>query len=375
VTIEQLLAARGYPPILRTEDGAPVTRGTWSARRAELRRLLERYSYGSTPDGPVRVSGRTLGEAAVCGGLAVLRRTELTLETEKGAVSFPIEIYSPRAVQRPPVLLHLAFRPVPDRYIPLEAILRAGYALVVAVYTDMMNDGHTGDFSNGIASLFGVGVPRHPDEWGKIGMWAYGASRVLDYLFSDCPGLDAARTAVVGHSRLGKTALWCAALDERFAAAVSNDSGYGGAASSRRGTGERVEDFIRCGSWDWFCERFKDFGGAAEDRKPYDQSFLLAMIAPRPLFVSSASEDAAADPLAEFLTTVHASAAWELLGRPGLILPDGRGGEPPRPGDELIAGNVGYHLRAGRHALMPEDWAACLRFLDLRFGRRSCPAP
>ena len=143
---------------------------------------------------------------------------------------------------------------------------------------------------------------------------------------------------------------------------ISNDSGYGGAASSKHGTGERVTDFIRAGSWDWYCENFKKFTGDLEDEKPYDQSFLLALIAPRYLLVGSAEQDPGADPTAEFLTTLHASCAWELLGEKGLVaekLP----GASAYYGD----GNVLYHRRKGLHYLSREDWAAYIRFLDLRF--------
>ena len=361
-----LLERKDYLPILKTAAGTPVTRGTWRERRAEMKSLLETYSYGKTPDIPVRTAGKILSEEAVPGCGAVRQRIRITFGTGNGTCAFPMEIFVPDGTEKPPVLLHLAFRPVPDRYIPLEKILSAGYALAVVVYTDLVNDAHFGDFSDGIAAHFGTRNPRAGDEWGKIGMWAYGASRVLDYLLTDRPDLDARHTAVIGHSRLGKTALWCAALDERFAAAVSNDSGYGGAASSKRGTGERVTDFLRCGSWDWFCENFKDWSGKKEDCKPYDQSFMLAMIAPRFLCVGSAEDDAGADPVSEFLTTLHASAAWDLLGCPGLILPEDR---IPRATDAWLDGNVGYHLRAGEHSLTPEDWDVYLRFLNQKFGR------
>ena len=259
--------------------------------------------------------------------------------------------------------MHLAFRPVPDRYIPVEEITDAGYALVVVVYTDMMNDNHFGDFSGGIAAHFGTDTKREKDEWGKIGMWAYGASRVLDYLIDNRTDIDTSKIAVMGHSRLGKTALWCAAQDTRFAAAISNNSGYGGAASSKGGTGERITDFLRAGSWDWFCESFKDYVGDGEDRKPYDQSFLTALIAPRFLCVGSAILDKGADPATEFLTTLHASSAWELLGVRGLVCPD----RMPLPSDLFIEGNVGYHLRDHRHFLSREDWGAYIKFLDLKF--------
>ena len=200
---------------------------------------------------------------------------------------------------------------------------------------------------------------RLPDDWGKIGLWSWGASRVLDYIIEYCPQLDGEKVAVIGHSRLGKTALWCGAMDERFAAVISNDSGYGGAASSKHVTGERVSDFVRGGSWCWFCENFKLFAGELEDSKPYDQSFLLALVAPRLLLIGSAELDKGADPESEFLTALHASGAWELLGEKGLVVPD----RMPVPGDRFGEGNIQYHLRSNKHYLSREDWNLYIKFL------------
>ena len=226
-------------------------------------------------------------------------------------------------------------------------------------YCDVVNDRLHGDYSDGMAAYFGVTTDRGPEEWGKIGMWAYACSRTLDYLLTR-DDLDAEHTTVIGHSRLGKTALWTGAQDERFWCTISNNSGYGGAATSKHGNGERVNDFLRCGSWDWYCENFKLFADDKEDHKPYDQAWLLALIAPRYLCVGSAIEDTGADPESEFLTSLWASQAWELLGETGLVTPD----RMPVPGDQLFEGKVGYHLRAGSHFLACEDWRAYLRFLD-----------
>jgi hypothetical protein len=354
--LQELLNEKDYLPLLRDENGE-VTADRWPQRRRALLALLERYSYGVSP-APVPVRGTVLGDDGTT------QRVRIECGTPERSFSFPAEIRVPRGAVRPPVFLHLAFRPIPDRYVPWERILDAGFALAVVVYTDIVNDDHFGDFSDGVAAYFGTTDARKPDEWGKIGMWAYGASRLLDYLISDRPDLDAQRTVVIGHSRLGKTALWCAALDERFAGAVSNDSGYGGAASSKHGTGERVTDFLRVGSWDWYCENFKRFTGDLEDRKPYDQSFLLSMIAPRYLCVGSAAEDGAADPISEFLTTLSASAVWELLGSPGLVCPD----RLPEAGDRFFGGNAGYQMRPGKHALTEEDWDAYIAFFRAKFG-------
>jgi hypothetical protein len=157
--------------------------------------------------------------------------------------------------------------------------------------------------------------------------------------------------------------LWCGAQDERFAAVISNNSGYGGAASSKLGKGERVNDFIRVGSWDWFCENFKLYHDEREDSKPYDQAFLLALVAPRLLLVGSAAEDSGADPESEFLTTLHASSAWELLGVDGLVTD----GKMPVPGDRFGKGNIQYHLRNHGHFLSREDWGQYIKFLDEKF--------
>ena len=345
-------------------DGAEVTKDSFALRRVEMLEALRKYSYGRTPSIDVSVRVRDKENVRYdCAGKCTHERMTLVYETELGEGSFPIQIFTPKAVTKPPVFLNLAFGLAPDWYIPLEEIIDAGYALVVVDYRDMVNDNHYGDFSDGIAAHFGTSTKRSPDEWGKIGMWAWGASRIMDYLVAEREDLDTARVAVIGHSRLGKTALWCTAQDERFAAVISNNSGYGGAASSKHGEGERITDFIRLGSDDWFCEAFKDYAGEKEDEKPYDQSFLLSLIAPRYLLVGSAELDRGADPVSEFLTTLHASSAWELLGEHGLVTED----RMPSPCAFLGEGNVLYHYRSGKHFLSREDWQAYIKFLDSKF--------
>ena len=364
--IQELIKEREYPDVLTMLDNTKATSENWDKRRKEMLSLLETYSYGKTPDMDVKVWGEVTysddGNKSYAQKV-LSQKVNIHMETELGVFTFPIEVFVPKKVDRPPVFLHLAFRPVPDRYIPVEEITDAGYALVVLVYKDVVNDDHFGDFSDGLGAYFGVNKDRKPDEWGKIGMWAYAASRVMDYLVNERDDIDTDKVAVMGHSRLGKTALWCAAQDERFAAALSNDSGYGGAASSKHGTGERVTDFVVGGSWDWFCENFKDYADEKEDHKPYDQSFLLALVAPRLLCVSSAVLDLEADPLAEFLTSYNASRAWELLGKKGLVCEDRK----PAVGDLWIDGHVCYHLRDHGHALSREEWGAFIKFLDSKF--------
>ncbi len=357
--LKKILKERDLLPILKMNDGSPVTVENWRERRAEMLDDLQKYSYGYTPDCLGEGTGEVIFEDKIAyAGKVTEQHINITFNTPSGPFTFYSELYIPNGVEKPPVFLNHAFRRAPDRYLPIEEITDQGFALFIMVYTDVVNDNLGGDFSDGMGKMFGVTHPRQDkSEWGKIGMWSYAASRALDYLLTR-DDIDATHTAVVGHSRLGKTALWTAAQDERFWCAISNDSGYGGAATSKHGTGEKVDSFLKWGSWDWFCENFKDYQGK-EDDKPYDQAHLIASIAPRLVCVGSAVEDWGADPVSEFLTTLHASAAWELLGEKGLITPD----KMPEVNDHLTEGNIGYHLRAHRHFFSREDWNHYIKFL------------
>jgi hypothetical protein len=190
-------------------------------------------------------------------------------------------------------------------------------------------------------------------------MWAFAASRVLDYLLTRAE-IDGARVAVSGWSRLGKTALWCGAQDERFSMAISTESGCGGAALHRGKAGESPRDIVgRFGYW--FCPNYAVHAENAAEA-PFDQHFLLACVAPRALFVGSARMDEWADPVSEFLGAAAASAAYTLLDAKGLVAPDGF----PRPGRELLEGSIGYLLREGSHGMSRQDWLSHMRFRQLR---------
>ncbi len=358
--LKEILKERDLLPVVKMNDGRDVTPELWNERREEMLGLLQEYSYGYTPECCGGGRGEVIFEDKLAyAGKVTEQHINLTFNTPSGDFTVYTELYIPNNAEKPPVFLNHAFRRVPDRYIPVEEITDQGFALFVMCYKDVVNDNLHGDYSDGLGKMFGVENPREDKtQWGKIGMWAYAGSRALDYLLTR-DDIDAKHTAVIGHSRLGKTALWTAAQDERFWCAISNNSGYGGAATSKHGNGEHVVDFLRVGSWDWYCENFKDYKDEKEDCKPYDQAHLLALIAPRLMCVGSAVEDAHADPVSEFLTPLHASSAWELFGEKGLITPD----KLPEPGDHLMEGNIGYHLRAGRHFISREDWNHYIRFL------------
>jgi hypothetical protein len=168
---------------------------------------------------------------------------------------------------------------------------------------------------------------------------------------------------VFGHSRHGKTALWAGAQDERFAAVISNDSGEGGAALGRRDFGERIADSVRVNIF-WYCENYRTFAGRPEAR-PVDQHMLLALAAPRPLAVGSATLDHGADPHGEFLSAVHAAPAYRLFGH------DGLGTTEMPPPDTPVGHRISYHVRTGPHDITAYDWEQYINFLDRSFaGKR-----
>ena len=214
-------------------------------------------------------------------------------------------------------------------------------------------------YSDGLAAYL-VEKPRKSDEWGNIGIWAYAAMRVMDWILEQ-PQLDGNCVSVCGHSRLGKTALWCGAQDKRFFCTWGNCTGYGGSSLIRGKTGEGIADFVRVGSWCWFCETFKDYADRPAQELPYDMHFLLSCIAPRYLYIGTAEEDYCVDYTSGFLSALAASEAWTALGQKGLVTPD----RIPVPGETvLLDGRIGFHVRHKGHYLSREDWGHFLDFLD-----------
>lgn len=253
-----------------------------------------------------------------------------------------------------------------DRW-PIDRINDRGYAMVTVYYGDIDPDYDDGA-ENGIHGLLADWIATVPEaeQPGSIAGWAYGLSCVLDFLQQhEELGIDSERVAVIGHSRLGKTALWAGATDPRFAMVVSNESGCGGAALSRRAYGETIKR-INTQFPHWFAKRFHEYGDNESDC-PVDQHQLIALLAPRPLAVGSAEGDRWADPKGEFLSAVHASPVYRLLGEPGLQNPAGSPATQtqwPSPGEALQSGTISYHLRPGPHDLTGHDWNRYLDFAD-----------
>lgn len=354
--ISELLEKRG---LVQVWDSA---KGNWADRRNKILQILCEEEYGFLPENKADVTAEIIEKNNnYCAGKVQYQKVKLTLTLENGIVSFPVSVCIPKGNEKYPFFIFLNFRPdVPDRYYPTEEICDNGFAVLSFCYKDVTSD--DGDFTNGLAGVIFPDGKRKPNDCGKIGLWSYAASRVMDYA-ETLPQLDVSRAAVIGHSRLGKTALLTGALDDRFALAVSNDSGCSGAALSRHNQGETIADICRQFPF-WFCENYKKYAGN-EAMLPFDQHFLLACIAPRSLYVASAEEDLWADPNSEFLSCAAASEVYRKLGLDGLISPD----RLPAAGDVFHDGNIGYHLRSGTHYLSRKDWGPVMKFFKKIQGR------
>ncbi len=321
----------------------------------EITQLLLREEYGFLPPAPTKVTvEQTACDSSFCAGKAQLLTLNFICEIKGTQFSFPV-YYTKTAADRPtPCFIHINFKSnVPDRYQPTEELVDRGYSVLSFCYTDVSSD--DGDFTNGLAGLVFEEGKREPYDCGKIGLWAWAALRVLDYAVT-LKELDSSKISVVGHSRLGKTALLAGALDPRFYCAFSNNSGCCGAAISRQNTGETLEKIMQQFPF-WFCENFKKYV-AQEDTLPFDQHFLLAANAPHRVYVASAAEDSWACPENEYGSCLLAAPYFGKNGLKTFLT-----AEMPKVGSGISKGYIGYHIRAGKHYLSREDWIKFINFL------------
>lgn len=400
---ESKVVAMPIPDVLTCEDGTKVTtKEQWlEKRRPELFKLFETEMYGRTParkldDGRLEI---LLENKQALGGKATQRLARIHF-SKADTPYMDVLLYLPNgATKAKPagVFIGLNFGgnhaviddpaiPVPQGWFrnnketgvtdnrateasrgkdakrwPFAEVIARGYGVATAYYGDLDPDYDDG-FQNGIQPLFYREGQTRPaaDEWGSIGAWAWGLSRMADYV-TTLPEVDGKRLAVLGHSRLGKTSLWAGAQDPRFTLVISNNSGAGGAALSKRNFGETVNK-LNTNFPHWFNGNFKKYS-LNEAVLPFDQHELIALCAPRPVYVASATEDLWADPKGEFLGAKLAEPVYALFGKKGLGVE-----QPPAP-DVSVGESLGYHNRTGKHDILLFDWEKYMDFADKNWGR------
>ena len=368
------------PPLLVSAEGKAITTPEqWlNIRRPQIISLFGNLVYGTVPapELPIHQSYEVLKiNREFLGGHAVRKDVRISFESAKGKAGMVILVFSPNDAKGPvpTFLLHSfdntqgdGFDPHPNRPghlrngVPLQEFLSRGFGLVVAHQGDLARHNEV-EFLQGIHPLFyrtGQSFPK-ANEWGVISTVAWGGSRALDYIETD-PDLDAKHVAVMGHSKMGKTALWTAAQDTRFALAISAESGCGGAALWRRKFGETLEKMVTRFPY-WLCRNARKFIHN-EDDLPVDQHMLIACIAPRPVYIMSGVDDLWADPRGEYLSAFHAGEVYALLGKKGL-----EAEATPPLGQAIVGSDVGYHIRVGGHSLEPFDWQKFLEFAEYHF--------
>lgn len=398
---EATVPAYTLPDPLTTLDGASITTASeWSKqRRPEILSLFEDHVYGRTPsaDIDVRFELRESDDQAY-GGRATRKQVRAHFAARGHRTVMDMLIYLPNNAAGPaPLVIGLNFNgnhtvtndpavPVNEGWMravknagivnhrsteaargtsakrwAIEAALDRGYGIATIYCGDIDPDFDDG-FQNGIHPLFYRNGQTRPkiNEWGTVGAWAWGLSRAMDYFETD-EKINATQVAVIGHSRLGKASLWAGATDERFAIVISNNSGCGGAALARRHFGETVQR-INTSFPHWFNDAHQSYN-ENESALPVDQHMLIALMAPRPVYIASATVDVWADPRGEFLAGKHAEPVYALFGKTGL-----EANEQPAP-DHPVGDSIGYHIRTGKHNVTAYDWTQYLDFADRHFAR------
>lgn len=380
---------------LQTNDRI-TTVEEWEARkRNTLLQQLEKEMYGVFPGEDLSISFIVNSSQPVFENTAIRKEITINIRNTTGEKDISLLLYLPAANEPVPVFLGLNFygnhtiiddpairihrswvpnnerfgitnnraseknRGVRNHRWPVEYLIAQGYGLATMYYGEIDPD-YDDDFENGIHEL--VAGQADKSELSSLSAWAWALSQALTYLQQD-PDVRGDQVAVIGHSRLGKAALWAGAKDTRFAMVVSNDSGCGGAALSRRRYGETVNR-INHAFPHWFCDAFNQYNNQ-EDLLPFDQHTLLSLMAPRPLYVASAEEDRWADPNGEFLSARHASAVYDLYGLPALSNHD-----MPEVDKPDNSSQVAYHIRSGGHDITAYDWEQFVQFANRHFKKK-----
>jgi hypothetical protein len=360
---EARVGTYALPDPLTFASGRPVNdAAAWHERRAELIKIYERDIWGRIPERTPQLSWSAAPAETDHG--VIVKRSVGRIGAGADAPAISLKVALPASPSKAvPLILLVQFggggAPVPDPPLAGE-ILARGWGWATVGYNDIQPDKENA-FDQGVIGATSrlLAAPLKDDEWGDVSAWAWGVSRIIDYLATD-PAIDAKRIALHGHSRIGKTALWASALDTRIAAVYASCPGEMGAALSRRDFGETVDDMAQRFPY-WFDRNFQKWVGRWNDM-PVDAHTLIALSAPRPVFVTGGSEDQWADPVGEFKALVAAGPVYRLLDRKDL-------GTTTLPALDTPAvdGDLGWYYHKGPHAATPDDWKVFLQFLDKYF--------
>ncbi|TKJ37802.1 MAG: acetylxylan esterase [Planctomycetes bacterium B3_Pla] len=372
------------PPLLVSAEGKAIkTPEEWrNIRRPQILALFGNLIYGRIPEpeSPIRTEFEVVkADPKFMGGKATRKDVRIRFSNDKGKAEMLVLVFVPNKVTKPaPAFMKHSFNNTKSRDFdvhsmwpgrlkngwPLGEFFDRGYAFVAVYQQDLVGHNEV-EFLKGIHPLFykkGQSFPK-AREWGVLSAVAWGAMRAMDYLETD-DDVDHTRVAIMGHSKMGKATLWTAAQDERFALAISAQSGCAGAALWRRRSGETLDKMVTRFPY-WLCRNAWKFVNQ-EDDLPVDQHMLLACIAPRPVYVHSGVEDTWADGRGEYLSAYHAGEVYRLLGRKGLTSESS-----PPVGEAIIESDVGYHIRQGGHSIQMYDWQRFLDFADYHLKKKT----
>ena len=361
------------PDVLKTTTNIEVSRKmTWKkARRPEILKLFEDNIYGQMPKSYNNIKYSVINEnATAMNGKARLKEIVIEVFNNNKSVKINLVLFVPNNARKPaPAFLLINIgssrglesmdptRVTKNDFWPAEMLIDSGYAVATFDGNDLAPDNKT-TFANGALQLYPEQITAD-NGMRAVGAWGWGASRVMDYFEKDVD-IDAKKVALVGHSRGGKASLWAAAQDQRFALCISNCSGNSGAALARRQFGERIT-IINTFFPHWFTTNYKKYNDH-EDMLPVDQHMLIALIAPRPVYVTNASKDLWADPKGTFLSLKNAERVFALYG-----IRSNLPANPPGINEPIIQSPLAYHNREGEHDLTAYDWNNFIKFANYHY--------
>lgn len=362
------------PELLVTETGQTVsTPEQWEKiRRPEILNLFENHVYGQVPKDFDDIKFKVINQDKnAMNGKATLKEVAITVTRNNKSVTMNLLMFTPNKVKKPvPMFLVINHRGIKtmdvtrqnkDGFWPAEQVIEAGYGISGFDVIDVSPDDKV-KFTEGILDQLYPEQLEMDNGMRGLGAWGWGAARSIDYFEKD-KSVDATKIISVGHSRGGKSSLWFGAQDKRVAITISNESGNSGTALSRRNFGETV-DRITTNFPYWFCPNYRQYANN-EDNLPVDQHMLIALIAPRAVYVASAAEDLWADPKGQYLALKEAQPVFNLYGIE-TNLPE----EMPEVNEQVIRSHTGFHNREGKHNMTPYDWQQFIRFADEYFKKQ-----